>query len=168
MSFHLPTCFCLCARCLPRVEKLKCNTFPMANAAHQSFRSFLTERFTSLAVDICGEVETLVQSYYEENKRLRSVLHTVLNPEIKLHRIGLSPRSCHLSLIREILWCKCFVSLPENVNTSRSFCVILPLIPVKSSVQQKVGSSIPGPCRSHAERFLTETPKPRQLSNRVG
>ncbi|XP_075952219.1 uncharacterized protein LOC142954829 [Anarhichas minor] len=59
----------------------------MSNVRLQHFRSFLTERFTSVAVDIFGEIETIVEAYYEENKHLRNVLHMVLNPEIKLPRI---------------------------------------------------------------------------------
>lgn len=61
----------------------------MSNTRLQTFRSFLTERFTTVAVEIFGEVETIVEAYYEENKRLRNVLQMVLNPEIKLPRIGL-------------------------------------------------------------------------------
>ncbi len=55
----------------------------------QSFRSFLTERFTAVAVEIFGEVENIVEVFYEENKQLRNILHMVLDPEIKLPRIGL-------------------------------------------------------------------------------
>lgn len=62
----------------------------MSNTKLQTFRSYLTERFTTVAVEIFGEVETIVEAYYEENKRLRSALHMVLNPEIKIPRIGLS------------------------------------------------------------------------------
>ncbi|XP_041673093.1 uncharacterized protein LOC121529368 [Cheilinus undulatus] len=59
----------------------------MTSIRHQNFRSFLTERFTSVAVEIFGEVEAIIEAYYEENKRLRNVLHMVVNPEIKLPRI---------------------------------------------------------------------------------
>nr|XP_020502535.1 uncharacterized protein LOC109993799 [Labrus bergylta] len=59
----------------------------MTSIRHQNFRSFLTERFTSAAVDIFGEVEAIVEAYYEENKRLRDILHMVVNPEIKIPRI---------------------------------------------------------------------------------
>ncbi|XP_034543642.1 uncharacterized protein LOC117815809 [Notolabrus celidotus] len=59
----------------------------MSDVRHQRFRSFLTERFTAMAVDVFGEVEAIVEAYCEENKRLRNVLHMVLNPEIKLLRI---------------------------------------------------------------------------------
>ncbi|XP_041811405.1 uncharacterized protein LOC121619628 isoform X2 [Chelmon rostratus] len=62
----------------------------MSNSRHQRFRSFLTERFTTVAVEIFEEVETIVEAYYEENKRLRNILHVVLNPEIKLPRIDVS------------------------------------------------------------------------------
>ncbi len=64
--------------------------FKMSDTRHQNFRSFLTERFTAVAVEIFGEVESIVEAYYEENKRLRTILHMVLDPEIKLPRIGLS------------------------------------------------------------------------------
>ncbi|XP_073324154.1 uncharacterized protein [Pagrus major] len=59
----------------------------MSKTRHQNFRSFLTERFTAAAVEIFEEVEHIVETYYEENKHLRSVLHMVLNPEIKIPRI---------------------------------------------------------------------------------
>ncbi|XP_044036364.1 uncharacterized protein LOC122868451 [Siniperca chuatsi] len=62
----------------------------MPNIRHQKFRSFLTERFTTVAVEIFAEVETIVEAYYEENKRLRNMLHMVLSPEIKLPRIDVS------------------------------------------------------------------------------
>ncbi|XP_059185377.1 uncharacterized protein LOC131968486 isoform X2 [Centropristis striata] len=59
----------------------------MSNTKLQNFRGFLTERFTAVAVEIFGEIESIVEAYYEENKRLRNVLHMVLNPEIKLPKI---------------------------------------------------------------------------------
>lgn len=59
----------------------------MSNIRHQNFRSFLTERLTALAVEVFGEVEAIVEAYFEENKRLRNALHMVLDPEIKLLRI---------------------------------------------------------------------------------
>ncbi|XP_042352611.1 uncharacterized protein LOC121950618 [Plectropomus leopardus] len=59
----------------------------MSDPKLHKFRSFLTERFTAVAVEIFGEIETIVEAYYEENKRLRNVLHMVLNPEIKLPKI---------------------------------------------------------------------------------
>ncbi|KAF1391411.1 hypothetical protein PFLUV_G00041840 [Perca fluviatilis] len=62
----------------------------MSNTKLQNLRGFLTERFTTVAVEIFGEIETIVEAYYEENKRLRNVLHMVLNPEIKLPRIDVS------------------------------------------------------------------------------
>lgn len=61
----------------------------MSNTRLQHFRSILTERFTSVAVEIFGEVENIVEAYYEENKRLRTTLHMVLSPKIKLSKIGL-------------------------------------------------------------------------------
>ncbi|XP_032369718.1 uncharacterized protein LOC116688049 [Etheostoma spectabile] len=62
----------------------------MSNTKLQNLRGFLTERFTTVAVEIFGEIETIVEAYYEENKRLRNVLHMVINPEIKLPRIDVS------------------------------------------------------------------------------
>ncbi|XP_010784509.1 plastin-1-like [Notothenia coriiceps] len=59
----------------------------MSNTKLLHLRSFLTERLTTAAVEIFGEIETIVEAYYEENKRLRNVLHMVLNPEIKLSKI---------------------------------------------------------------------------------
>ncbi|XP_031179968.1 uncharacterized protein LOC116067634 isoform X2 [Sander lucioperca] len=65
----------------------------MSNTKLQSLRGFLTERFTTVAVEIFEEIETIVEAYYEENKRLRNVLHMVLNPEIKLPRIDVSSQN---------------------------------------------------------------------------
>lgn len=62
----------------------------MSSSRLEAFRNFLTEKFTTVAVEIFGEMETIVETYYEENKRLRTVLQMVLNPEIKLSKIGLS------------------------------------------------------------------------------
>lgn len=62
----------------------------MSDTRHKNFRNFLTERFTAVAVEVFEEVETIMEAYYKENKRLLSILHKVLNPEIKLQRIGLS------------------------------------------------------------------------------
>ncbi|XP_073324587.1 uncharacterized protein [Pagrus major] len=59
----------------------------MSKTRHQNFRSFLTERFTAAAVEIFEEVEHIVETYYEENKHLRRVLHMVLTPEMKIPRI---------------------------------------------------------------------------------
>ncbi|XP_008276853.1 uncharacterized protein LOC103354998 [Stegastes partitus] len=65
----------------------------MSSARLQTFRSLITERFTSVAVEIFGEVESIVEACYEENKRLRSILDMVLSPEIKLSRIDITPHS---------------------------------------------------------------------------
>nr|XP_020448965.1 uncharacterized protein LOC109956305 [Monopterus albus] len=59
----------------------------MSNTRFQTFRNFLTERFTTVAVEIFEEVEAIVEACYEENKRLRNILHMVVNPELKLHKI---------------------------------------------------------------------------------
>ncbi|MEQ2306484.1 hypothetical protein AMECASPLE_008769 [Ameca splendens] len=59
----------------------------MENVRLQGFKTFLTEHFTALAVEVFGEVESMMEACYEENKRLRSMLDMVLSPEIKLHRI---------------------------------------------------------------------------------
>ncbi|XP_029287832.1 uncharacterized protein LOC115008389 isoform X2 [Cottoperca gobio] len=60
----------------------------MSNTKLLQLRSFLTERFSAVAAEIFGEIETVVEACNEENKRLRDVLHMVLNPEIKLSKIG--------------------------------------------------------------------------------
>ncbi|XP_040888918.1 uncharacterized protein LOC121178697 isoform X2 [Toxotes jaculatrix] len=73
----------------------------MSNTGLQGFRSFITERFTAVAVEILAEVETLVDAYYEENKRLRNVLHMVLNPEIKLPRIDVNEYTKTTTDVRE-------------------------------------------------------------------
>ncbi|KAM3620791.1 uncharacterized protein V6R79_001974 [Siganus canaliculatus] len=54
---------------------------------HQNFRVFLNERFTAIAVAVFEEVETMMEEYYEENRRLRNTLHMALNPVIKLRRM---------------------------------------------------------------------------------
>ncbi|XP_029907317.1 uncharacterized protein LOC115359119 isoform X2 [Myripristis murdjan] len=59
----------------------------MSNTKLQLFRSFLTERLTAVAVEIFGEVESMVEGYCEENRRLQDLLNMVLSPELKLHRI---------------------------------------------------------------------------------
>ncbi|KAJ4922342.1 hypothetical protein JOQ06_022546, partial [Pogonophryne albipinna] len=65
----------------------------MSNTKLLRLRSFLSERLTTAAVEIFGEIETIVEAYYEENKRLRNVLHVVLNPEIKLSKIDVGQYS---------------------------------------------------------------------------
>ncbi|KAI4793047.1 hypothetical protein KUCAC02_032272 [Chaenocephalus aceratus] len=65
----------------------------MSNTKLLRLWSFLTERLTTAAVEIFGEIETTVEAYYEENKRLRNVLHVVLNPEIKLSKIDVGQYS---------------------------------------------------------------------------
>ncbi|XP_026024204.1 uncharacterized protein LOC113022713 isoform X4 [Astatotilapia calliptera] len=62
----------------------------MSSVRLQGFRSFLTERLTAVAMEVFGEVESIVVECCEENKRLRDILHMVLNPEIKLHRIDVN------------------------------------------------------------------------------
>ncbi|XP_047202548.1 uncharacterized protein LOC124856284 isoform X3 [Girardinichthys multiradiatus] len=62
----------------------------MENVRLQGFKTFLTEHFTALAVEVFGEVESMMEACYEENKRLRSMLDMVLGPEINLHRIDVS------------------------------------------------------------------------------
>ncbi|XP_032405457.1 uncharacterized protein LOC116710486 [Xiphophorus hellerii] len=65
-------------------------SFKMENERLQGFKTFLTEHFTALAVEVFGEVESMMEACYEENKRLRNMLHMVLTPEIKLTRIDAS------------------------------------------------------------------------------
>ncbi|XP_010867102.2 putative zinc finger protein 66 [Esox lucius] len=59
----------------------------------QQLNAFLTERFNTVAVEICGEVEKTLTVYQEEISRskeeidrLRRLLHIVTQPKIKLHR----------------------------------------------------------------------------------
>ncbi|XP_053172245.1 uncharacterized protein LOC128355888 [Scomber japonicus] len=59
----------------------------MSNTRFLQFRSFITQRFTTVAVEIFKEAESIVEEICEENKRLQNILHMVLNPEIKLRRI---------------------------------------------------------------------------------
>ncbi|XP_051271542.1 uncharacterized protein LOC127372144 [Dicentrarchus labrax] len=73
----------------------------MSTTKHQNFRSFLTERFTAVAVEIFGEVESIVEAFYEENKRLRNTLHMVLSPEIKLPRIDVSRHTAVTTDVRK-------------------------------------------------------------------
>ncbi|XP_045885507.1 uncharacterized protein LOC123956974 [Micropterus dolomieu] len=73
----------------------------MSNTRHQKFRNFLTERFTNVAVEIFAEVEAIVEAYYEDNKRLRNILHMVLNPEIQLPRIDVSQYTGATTDVRE-------------------------------------------------------------------
>ncbi|XP_037619751.1 uncharacterized protein LOC119484743 isoform X2 [Sebastes umbrosus] len=75
----------------------------MSDPKLQSFRSFLTERFTSVAMEIFEELESIVGTYYEENKRLRSVLHTVLNPELKLTKIDVHPYTGATTDVKELI-----------------------------------------------------------------
>nr|XP_015814977.2 uncharacterized protein LOC107385540 isoform X3 [Nothobranchius furzeri] len=63
----------------------------MANQRLNKLTNFLTEHFTALALEVFGEVQSIVESYDEENKRLRSMLRTVIGPEIKLHMIDAGP-----------------------------------------------------------------------------
>lgn len=62
----------------------------MSTEALQHFRGLITERFTAVAVDIFTEVQSLVEAYDQENKRLRSLLNSVLIPEVRLNRIETS------------------------------------------------------------------------------
>ncbi|XP_068455147.1 uncharacterized protein [Clinocottus analis] len=73
----------------------------MSNAKLQQFRSLLTERFTTVAVEIFGEMEAVVEAFYEENKRLRDVLHMVLHPEMRLPRIDAHQHTGAASDVRE-------------------------------------------------------------------
>lgn len=62
----------------------------MSSTRYASFRSFLTERFTAVAVEVFEEVGNIIEEYYEENKRLRSIIQMTLDPVVKLRKIGLS------------------------------------------------------------------------------
>lgn len=58
----------------------------MSAEALEHFRTLITESFTVVAVDVFNEVQNLVKSYEDENKRLRTLLNSVLQPEIRLPR----------------------------------------------------------------------------------
>lgn len=45
----------------------------MSNTRYAKFRTFLTERVIAVAVEVFEEVGS-IEGYYEENKRLRSVI----------------------------------------------------------------------------------------------
>lgn len=60
----------------------------MSAEALEHFRNLLTESFTIVAVDVFNQVQTLVKSYEDENKRLKTLLHSVLQPEVRLPRVG--------------------------------------------------------------------------------
>ncbi|XP_055078058.1 uncharacterized protein LOC129456270 [Periophthalmus magnuspinnatus] len=53
----------------------------------QHLRSFLTETFTAVALNIFSEVQNLVQSYESENESLRLQLESMLQPHVALCRI---------------------------------------------------------------------------------
>ncbi|XP_029006507.1 uncharacterized protein LOC114855495 isoform X2 [Betta splendens] len=61
----------------------------MSSTRLGAFRSFLTEKFMNLAVELFEEVETIVETYYEENKRQRTILQMALNPQIQLSKIDI-------------------------------------------------------------------------------
>ncbi|KAG7493260.1 hypothetical protein JOB18_004585 [Solea senegalensis] len=65
----------------------------MSTSKMLTFRSFLTERFTSVAVEIFEEVGNIVEEFHQENIRLRNILHMVLSPEIKLTHIDFSKQT---------------------------------------------------------------------------
>ncbi|XP_035517229.1 uncharacterized protein LOC118327848 [Morone saxatilis] len=104
----------------------------MSNTRHQSFRSFLTERFTAVAVEIFGEVETIVEALYEENKRLRNTLHMVLSPEIKLPKIDVSRHTAVTTDVRR--------KKPAELNTgvSQETSEPLPKIPKQEQTEYDI------------------------------
>ncbi|KAJ7998930.1 hypothetical protein DPEC_G00210090 [Dallia pectoralis] len=61
--------------------------------SYPQLNAFLTERFATVSVEICGEVEKTLTLYQEEISRskeeigrLRTLLHIVTQPKITLHR----------------------------------------------------------------------------------
>ncbi|XP_077386715.1 uncharacterized protein LOC144024353 [Festucalex cinctus] len=52
-----------------------------------SFQSRITERFTSVAMEIFQEVAHVVKGYQEENDRLRSLLNNVINAQMNSPKI---------------------------------------------------------------------------------
>lgn len=93
----------------------------MSAEALEHFRNLITESFTIVAVDVFNQVQSLVKSYEDENKRLRSLLNSVLQPEVRLPRIedGGSRLSSSAAQAREDL------STPaEQVKEEEMECVI--------------------------------------------
>lgn len=70
----------------------------MSAEALEHFRRLITESFTIVAVDVFNEVKNLVKSYEDENKRLRTLLNSVLQPEVRLPRIELAGPSLAVSI----------------------------------------------------------------------
>nr|XP_046240238.1 uncharacterized protein LOC124056643 isoform X2 [Scatophagus argus] len=113
---------------------------------HRDFRNFLTERFTAVAVEVFGELETIVESYYEENKRLRNILHMVLSPEMKLPRIGIGQYTGANTGVRE--------QPPEfNLQMDLQMSKLLP----KKSREERVEYDIS--CGSGQQQRLGESDK---------
>lgn len=54
-----------------------------------AFQSRITERFTSVAMEIFQEVAHIVKGYQEENDRLRSLLNKMINVQMNSPKIGL-------------------------------------------------------------------------------
>ena len=59
-----------------------------AMSSVQYMREFISERLTAAAEEIFTVFEKTIVQYEEEVDRQRRLLDTVLNPEVKLHRIG--------------------------------------------------------------------------------
>ncbi|XP_029915833.1 zinc finger protein 501-like [Myripristis murdjan] len=64
---------------------LMCTSAEMS--AVQSLRTFVNQRLTAAAEEICGVFEQTLLVYEEEIERQRRLLDIVLKPEIRLHRI---------------------------------------------------------------------------------
>lgn len=62
----------------------------MSTNALEHFRALITESFTIVAVDVFNQVQTLVKSYEDENKRLRTLLNSVLQPEVRVPKIEMT------------------------------------------------------------------------------
>lgn len=61
----------------------------MSNIRYPIFRNLLTERFTVVTLDVFKEVGNIIEEYYEENERPRSVIQTSLDSVMKLARVVL-------------------------------------------------------------------------------
>ncbi|XP_028282642.1 zinc finger protein 391-like isoform X3 [Parambassis ranga] len=66
-------------------------------ATVEFLRGFISERLTAAAAEILGVCEQTIVQYEEELDRQRKLLDTILNPEIKVHRIDLPQQhSCQV------------------------------------------------------------------------
>ncbi|XP_029947914.1 uncharacterized protein LOC115388783 [Salarias fasciatus] len=103
----------------------------MAGVTMERFRGFLTERFTTAAVDIFAEVESMLVACYEENARLRGMLHMVLSPEIKLPRIDAGRYTGATTNAREL-------PSPANTTPDQDMTEPLPKRPKEEPIECEI------------------------------